>query len=80
MNWDRFFNHTRNERDVMLVLSRKPGEAIHIGSNIVMRVIEIRGNKVRIGFDAPDDVKIVRSEIVVTETTTNPDINPLIVL
>lgn len=47
----------------MLVLSRKPGEKIYIGSGITITVIEVKGNKSRLGIDAPDDVPIVRAEL-----------------
>lgn len=44
----------------MLVLSRSIGQQISIGENIVLSVVEIRGDKVRLGFDAPAEVPIVR--------------------
>jgi carbon storage regulator len=47
----------------MLVLSRKPGEKIHIGSGITITVTEVRGNKVRLGIEAPRDIPIVRAEL-----------------
>ena len=47
----------------MLVLSRKKGEAILIGESIVLTVVEIRGDKIRIGIEAPKDVSIHRQEI-----------------
>jgi carbon storage regulator len=47
----------------MLVLTRKAGESILIGDNIKVRVLEARGSQVRIGIEAPDDVKIFREEI-----------------
>lgn len=47
----------------MLVLSRKKDEGIVIGDQIVVRVVEIRGDKVRLGFDAPDEVSIHRDEV-----------------
>jgi carbon storage regulator len=47
----------------MLVLSRKKSECIVINNNIVLTVIEIRGDKVRLGFDAPKDVPIRRREV-----------------
>jgi len=47
----------------MLVLTRKVGEKILVGSDIVVRVVEIRGDKVRIGIDAPDDVAVWREEL-----------------
>ena len=47
----------------MLVLSRKKNESIIINDNIVITVVEIRGDKVRLGFDAPKDVPIHRQEV-----------------
>ena len=47
----------------MLVLSRKKGESIIINDNIVVVVVDIRGDKVRLGFDAPKDVPIHRKEV-----------------
>ena len=47
----------------MLVLSRKLMERIQIGGNVVVTVLEIRGNKVRIGIDAPKEIHVLRSEL-----------------
>ena len=47
----------------MLVLSRKQDEKIIIGDSITLMVIEIRGDKVRLGIDAPRDVTVHREEI-----------------
>jgi carbon storage regulator len=47
----------------MLVLTRKPGEKLHIGGSITITVTGVKGNKVRIGIDAPQDVPIVRAEL-----------------
>lgn len=47
----------------MLVLSRKKNEKIVIDENIVITIVEIRGDKVRLGIDAPRDVAIHRSEV-----------------
>ncbi len=47
----------------MLVLSRKRGERIVIGPNIELTVVDIRGNTVRLGVDAPRDVSIHRQEV-----------------
>ena len=47
----------------MLVLSRKLGEKIVIGNGITITVVKIKGNLVRLGIDAPDQVPILRSEI-----------------
>lgn len=51
------------EENQMLVLSRKKDEKIVIGDNITLMVIEIRGDKVRLGIDAPRDVTVHREEI-----------------
>lgn len=47
----------------MLVLSRKKEESIVIGDNIVITVVEVRGDKVRLGIVAPKDVSVHREEI-----------------
>lgn len=47
----------------MLILTRKPGEAIVLGNNVRISVLEIGGGLVRLGFDAPPDVSIYREEI-----------------
>jgi carbon storage regulator len=47
----------------MLVLSRKKGESITIGDNVTLTVVEIRGDKVRLGIDAPRDVAVHRDEV-----------------
>jgi carbon storage regulator CsrA len=47
----------------MLVLSRKTGERIHIGNNIVIEVRRVAGNRVTLALDAPRDVRILRGEL-----------------
>ncbi|WP_339733750.1 carbon storage regulator CsrA [uncultured Gimesia sp.] len=47
----------------MLVLSRKKNEKIIIDENIVITIVEIRGDKVRLGIEAPREVPIHRSEV-----------------
>jgi carbon storage regulator len=47
----------------MLVLSRKKDEKIVIGDKITIMVIEIRGDKVRLGIDAPRDITVHREEV-----------------
>jgi len=48
----------------MLVLSRKPGEKLVIGDDVVLTINRISGNRVAIGIEAPRDVRIVRGELV----------------
>ncbi|MFC4768251.1 carbon storage regulator CsrA [Effusibacillus consociatus] len=47
----------------MLVLARKVGERIMIGDSIEISVLDIRGDQVRIGIKAPQDISILRREI-----------------
>ena len=47
----------------MLVLSRKKDEKIIIGDSITIMVVEVRGDKVRLGIDAPKEVTVHRSEV-----------------
>ena len=51
----------------MLVLSRKTDEGIMIGENVTIRVLGVKGNQVRIGIDAPRDVKVNRAEVIEAE-------------
>ena len=48
----------------MLSLSRKLGERIMIGPDIVVTVVEIKGGRVRLEFEAPHEVVILREEII----------------
>lgn len=48
----------------MLVLSRRVGERLFIGDNIVITVIDVRSDGVRIGIDAPRDVRVNRAEVL----------------
>ena len=47
----------------MLVLSRKESQTIVIAGQVVIRVNQIRGNKVAIGIEAPDNIRILRGEL-----------------
>jgi carbon storage regulator len=49
----------------MLVLSRMKNECIVIGGHIVITVVELRGNQIRLGIDAPRDVPVHRQEVQV---------------
>lgn len=47
----------------MLILSRRPGESLAIGDDIVVTVVAVNGNQVRLGISAPRDVRVLREEI-----------------
>jgi carbon storage regulator len=51
----------------MLVLSRKVGDKIKISDDIMITIVNIQGNKVRVGIEAPRETKVVRSEIEVVK-------------
>ena len=47
----------------MLILTRRVGEAVRIGDEISVTILAVKGNQVRIGFDAPKDVAVHREEV-----------------
>jgi len=49
----------------MLVLTRKIGESLAINDNIRITVLEVKGKTVRLGIEAPDDIKVYRQEVLV---------------
>lgn len=49
----------------MLILTRKPGEVIRIGSDIAVTVLSVQGQQVRLGIDAPKGVSVDREEIAI---------------
>jgi carbon storage regulator len=58
-------NSKRQEADKMLVLTRKKDQTIMIGDNIEITVVDIQGDQVRIGIDAPKNLPIHRKEVFV---------------
>ena len=67
------------EDEFMLVLSRKPGEKVYIGNNITITVVEIKGNRIRLGIEAPGNVPVLRAELngfltPESEPTHEPDL------
>lgn len=47
----------------MLVLSRKANQQIRIGDGVVLTVLQVKGNSVRIGIEAPRETKVIRGEL-----------------
>lgn len=50
----------------MLILTRKKGESVKIGDEIEIFITEVKGDKVRIGISAPENMKITRTELYLT--------------
>ncbi len=57
----------------MLVLTRKKGEMITIGDHIQIQVLSVKGGQVRIGVDAPKDVRVNREERLQASTKSASD-------
>ena len=47
----------------MLILSRKIDQKIRIGDDIILTIIDVKGDQVKIGVEAPSDVKVYRQEV-----------------
>lgn len=63
----------------MLVLTRKAGERIVIADNVVVEVLEVQGNRVRIGIQAPQGVTILREELLVGKPEQKKNNNAAVV-
>ncbi len=55
----------------MLVLSRRVGESVVIGDDVVVTVLEVRGDVIRVGVDAPRHVQVRRQELLAELEQTN---------
>ena len=47
----------------MLVLSRKAGQKLQIGDNVTITILEVHGNTVRVGIEAPRAIRVLRGEL-----------------
>ncbi len=61
----RVYTHLSPTAAPMLVLTRKIGESLAINENVRITVLEVKGKTVRLGIEAPDDIKVYRQEILV---------------
>ncbi len=63
----------------MLVLTRKLQEKIQIGNEITLTIVRIQGNTVRVGIEAPQNVRVVRGELHTSEGSSEAaDVNPMV--
>jgi len=70
----RVLHAARAERIAMLVLTRKINESIVINDDVSVLVVEVRGDRVRLGIEAPKDVSVHRKEVydVIMESSPEP--------
>jgi carbon storage regulator len=57
----------------MLVLTRNVGESITVGTDVIIRVLQVNGKHVRIGIEAPRDLPIWRTELLLKKEDTGDD-------
>lgn len=57
----------------MLVLSRRVGESVVVGDDITLTILEVRGDVVRVGIDAPRSVSVHRAELLAELATANQE-------
>ena len=55
----------------MLYLTRKPGQAVIVNQSIEVRVVEVRGRAVKLGFRFPEDASVVREEVFIAIKEAN---------
>jgi len=55
----------------MLVLTRKAGEGIKLDENVTINILSVEGDRVRIGIQAPKDMRIIRCELLEETINTN---------
>lgn len=55
----------------MLVITRRPGESFLVGDDIEIRIVEVSGEKVKIGICAPEEIRILRKELIDELRSTN---------
>lgn len=57
----------------MLILSRKTGQSLSIGKNITIKILEIEGDRVQLGIEAPKEMKVLRTELYEEITGENQE-------
>lgn len=57
----------------MLVLSRRVGESVVVGDDVTITILEVRGDVVRVGIDAPRSVAVHRAELLAELTSSNQE-------
>jgi carbon storage regulator len=55
----------------MLILSRRPGESVHVGDDIKITVLSVQGQQIKIGLDVPENMPVYREEIYLKVRSQN---------
>lgn len=55
----------------MLILSRRPGESVHVGDDIKITILSIKGQQIKIGLDVPEHMPVYREELYAKVRTQN---------
>ena len=55
----------------MLILSRRPGESVHVGDDIKITILSIKGQQIKLGLDVPEHMPVYREEIYLRVQTQN---------
>jgi carbon storage regulator len=55
----------------MLILSRRPGESVHVGDDIKITVLSVKGQQIKIGLDVPENMPVYREEIYLKVRSQN---------
>jgi carbon storage regulator len=58
----------------MLVLSRKSGQRVMIGNDIIVSIIEVRGSTIRLGIEAPRSLPVHREEVLLREASDTTEL------
>ncbi len=55
----------------MLILSRRPGESVHVGDDIKITILSIKGQQIKLGLEVPEHMPVYREEIYLKVQTQN---------
>lgn len=55
----------------MLILSRRPGESVHVGDDIKITILSIKGQQIKLGLEVPEHMTVYREEIYLRVQTQN---------
>jgi carbon storage regulator len=60
--------NVKRKESIMLILTRRVGESLRIADDIVVTIVETKGTQVRVGIEAPQDVTVLREELLERES------------